>query len=232
MKASSATDTVTITSGGVVSPLPAPSRSPEKMDSYAVPLSNTYQQRLHALDNEHLERVAGNSSNQSHSRQLSKTVTIKWWTSVSRLHVVILFTINLAFLQGEQDPETMNVVAPDHPHFHPKHSNHLVALYQVDQKMFETFDLKQKIWMISSSDTPAQSISGTSVLYYRSRGVRNGPGMPGVISRTEKTTNRSRDPIIKLEFTGKHDIIEVTDSDDEHEPRCAINLHVLTSVLY
>lgn len=56
---------------------------PAKPKTFATPLSLTYQQKLHALDNEHLANVTTAAATWSYERQKTKTVTVYWWSKVS-----------------------------------------------------------------------------------------------------------------------------------------------------
>lgn len=76
----------TNTPGAAVAPTSSSnvaSQVPERFNTYAIPLSATYQQRLHDLDNEQLETVNTAATNRTYQRQQNKTVTVKWWEKVS-----------------------------------------------------------------------------------------------------------------------------------------------------
>ncbi|KAJ7087604.1 hypothetical protein B0H15DRAFT_801197 [Mycena belliarum] len=136
--------------------VPGPTANPASVPlarpkTYSLAISDTYRGRLLELDNENHERVTGVAEGRSYARQVVKKVTFQWWT------------------ENGAEPDTMDVLAPSHPYFHPVHSNDMITLYGVDKTMFDTFYPADNIWKISSVSTPPQ---------YRSRGVKTGIGMP------------------------------------------------------
>ncbi|KAJ7162893.1 hypothetical protein C8R46DRAFT_1221700 [Mycena filopes] len=107
-----------------------------------------------------VERASSASENRLFSRQAAKTILIQWWS------------LNNA------EPDTMDVQAPHHPHFHPAHSQDLVSLYAADTTPFESFNPTLNIWKLCSINTPPQIVERNIVLQFRSRGVQCGIGMP------------------------------------------------------
>lgn len=91
---------------------------------------------------------------------------------------IVLIFIKTNISQNNELPDILKVVARDYPHFHPTHSPDLIELYRVDTVYFESFDLKDHIWVISSANSPSQDVSKTPVIHFRNRGVKMAPDMP------------------------------------------------------
>lgn len=97
------------------------------------------------------------------------------------------------------------------------HAPDLVSLYKVDENHFETFDLKQTLWMILSIHTPAQNISTSTILHFRSRGVKSAPEMPSGTGLR----------------VGKHicEVVEIPGKEARVKRQCSLPLHPVSDYL-
>ncbi|KAI0730480.1 hypothetical protein C8Q76DRAFT_792640 [Earliella scabrosa] len=79
-----------------------------------------------------------------------------------------------------EPPTVTTVIAPIHPWFHPKDSEHLVARFQADRTFFQYFDWPSYHWVDQGPTSSRLNLSamGARPLHYRSDGVNQAPGMP------------------------------------------------------
>ncbi|KAI0744590.1 hypothetical protein C8Q76DRAFT_687957 [Earliella scabrosa] len=137
-----------------------PSRTPGK--KFAMSMSPYYAQRRHQDDVQAREMAEQAAAAHAASQEDKKKVLLYWWHT-----------------NGEP-PTATTVIAPIHPWFHPKDSDHLVARYAADRAFFQYFDWPSYDWVDqgpTSSRLNVSTLSGRT-LHFRSDGVTHGPGMP------------------------------------------------------